>query len=54
MNGDQNPKYSMAFGDESISSENKSIASNDNLENMSAAQIEVFSAQMNREQYYAL
>ena len=31
-----------------------SFASKGSIENMSAAQIEVFSAQMNRVQYYAL
>ena len=31
-----------------------SFASKNSIENMSAAQIEVFSAQMNREQFYAM
>lgn len=42
----------MAFGD--TEDEDMSFASKENIEKMSAAQIEVFSAQMNREQFYTL
>jgi hypothetical protein len=44
----------MAFGEHEDSNDSLSVGNKDNIEKMSVAQIEVFSAQMNRERFYAL